>query len=163
MENIMSMVRFNPNYLLEKKLLPSFAILQRHSVGEPSEKFLLDLNLRETVFCLDFFTSPQNILFYHELFSLISSICWLFSCILMLYSAFGSDELNGNVQTRYYIVSVIFLRLCTPSGTSFFLAPRERLSDSKNVIFIFHIRIFQRCIAAVFKLYNNCGQTQVKH
>ena len=105
--------------------MSSFAILQRHSVGEPSEKFLLDLNLRETVFCLDFFTSPQNILFYHELFSLISSICWFFSCILMLYSAFGSDELNGNVQTRYYIVSVIFLRLFTPLR-DFFLSGSKR-------------------------------------
>ena len=155
MENIMAMARFNPNYLLEKKLLSSFAILQRHSVGEPSEKFLLDLNLRETVFCLDFFTSPQNILFYHEQCSLISSICWSFSCVLMLYFAFGSDELNDNVQTRYYIVSVIFLRLCTPSGTSFFLAPRERLSDSNNMISIFRVRIFQRFIAisVAYRLY----------
>ena len=44
------------------KLLSSFEILQRHCVGEPSEKFLLDLNLRETIFCLDFLTCPQHTL-----------------------------------------------------------------------------------------------------
>ena len=154
--------------------MSSFAILQRHSVGEPSEKFLLDLNLRETVFCLDFFTSPQNILFYHELFSLISSICWLFSCILMLYSAFGSDELNGNVQTRYYIVSVIFLRLFTPLR-DFFLSgsKREAVRQQQHDFYLLrqnfptlHCNVlFDYFIEKLLflKLYNNHSQTQVKH
>ena len=36
------------------KVLSTYQILQRHCVGEPSQKFLLDLNLRETVLRLDF-------------------------------------------------------------------------------------------------------------
>ena len=41
------------------KVLSTYQILQRHCVGEPSQKFLLDLNLRETVLRLDFTISPD--------------------------------------------------------------------------------------------------------
>ena len=41
-------------YYEKTKVLSTYQILQRHCVGEPSQKFLLDLNLRETVLRLDF-------------------------------------------------------------------------------------------------------------
>ena len=60
------------------KLLSSFEILQRHCVGEPSQKFLLDLNLSETIFCLDFLTCPQTIFLAKILLFNIWLAVWVF-------------------------------------------------------------------------------------
>ena len=72
------------------KLLSSFEILQRHCVGEPSQKFLLDLNLSETIFCLDFLTCPQTIFLAKNIalqyligcLSILKYFCWL--CVKIL-------------------------------------------------------------------------------